>query len=332
MRVAVIGAGSLGSVVAFYLTKAGVETVLVGRKEGVDAINRNGLKVGGLAKGEVVYVRATVVLEEEYDLVIFASQVQDLLYAYQDNCEFLEDCEVLTLQRGVRADNILGMHFSQDKMFVGIVMFGASFVGLGEVSHDFAGDLIIGSPNGRKHIRMNEIVETLGRGISVCSSVDILNQKWLKLFLDFHYCIPALINKTVKETFEDIELCRIGVMLLKEGLKVSAMAGVTMESLPVVSKENMKVIMEMPMVKAEKQMQEIWMCLEGGHLYGGILESIKLGRKSEIEFINGEPVFMAKQMRKLAPLNEKVLNMVNKVERTGIFYSVDEVKKEFFSV
>ena len=40
MKVAIIGAGAIGSVVAAYLTKAGKDVLLVGRQEQVDAIKK----------------------------------------------------------------------------------------------------------------------------------------------------------------------------------------------------------------------------------------------------------------------------------------------------
>jgi 2-dehydropantoate 2-reductase len=62
-------------------------------------------------------------------------------------------------------------------------------------------------------------------------------------------------------------------------------------------------------------------------LYGSILQSILRGKKSEIDFINGEVVRIAGRGR--APLNSRVVDMVHEVERTGRFFSPDAVKKVF---
>ena len=42
MKIAVIGAGAIGSVVAGYLHKAGVDVILIGRQDQVDAIKKDG--------------------------------------------------------------------------------------------------------------------------------------------------------------------------------------------------------------------------------------------------------------------------------------------------
>ena len=43
MKIAVIGAGAIGGVVAAYLKKAGEDVILIGRSEQVDIINSKGL-------------------------------------------------------------------------------------------------------------------------------------------------------------------------------------------------------------------------------------------------------------------------------------------------
>ncbi|MEI7999358.1 MAG: ketopantoate reductase C-terminal domain-containing protein, partial [Candidatus Omnitrophota bacterium] len=64
-------------------------------------------------------------------------------------------------------------------------------------------------------------------------------------------------------------------------------------------------------------------------LYGSILLSIKRGKPSEIDFINGEVVQIAKHLNIQCPLNDRVVDMVHEVERSGKFYSIEDVKKSF---
>jgi 2-dehydropantoate 2-reductase len=62
-------------------------------------------------------------------------------------------------------------------------------------------------------------------------------------------------------------------------------------------------------------------------LYGSILQSIMRGKRSEIDFINGEIVLLADRFKLPAPLNSKIVDMVHEVERTRKFFSVEEIKK-----
>ena len=64
-------------------------------------------------------------------------------------------------------------------------------------------------------------------------------------------------------------------------------------------------------------------------LYGSILQSIMRNKASEIDYINGEVVFLAKNAGLTAPLNRKVVDLVHQVEREGEFFKSIEVKQEF---
>ncbi len=329
MKIAIIGGGAIGSVAAAYLTKAGIATTLVARQEHCDAINANGLKINGLGGGEYFPLKAVTTLDQEYDLVIFTTKTQDLEAAYQDNHEFLESGDVLTSQNGVQADNIMGVHIEGDRQYSSIVMFGATFVKPGEVTYNFPGDWIIGKPLGTLNPRTHEIVATINKGLKAVASPDIMGMKWLKLFVNFNNCIPALIDKSMQETFADMDLCRLSILLLKEGLDIVEKAGAKLESLPEFPKERIYGLANMPIDEAAGIINKTLTTLSEEPLYGSILQSIKRGKKSEIEFINGEPVFIARQMRSEAPLNEKILEMINHIENTGEFYTLEKVKEEF---
>ena len=45
MKIAIIGAGAIGGVVAAYLKKAGEDVILIGRDSQVDVINSKGLTI-----------------------------------------------------------------------------------------------------------------------------------------------------------------------------------------------------------------------------------------------------------------------------------------------
>ena len=55
-------------------------------------------------------------------------------------------------------------------------------------------------------------------------------------------------------------------------------------------------------------------------LYGSILQSIMRGRRSEIDYINGEFVRLAKNNNLHASLNGALVDMVHEVEENNRFY------------
>ena len=329
MKIAVIGAGAIGSVVAAYLSKAGVDGTLIGRADQVAAITAKGLRVVG-ARGEEKFQILTLTrLDKPYDVVIFTVKTQDLEAAYQENAEFLEQGYVLTTQNGVQSDNLLSAHFDRAKMVSSIVMFGATYVRPGEVTFNFEGDWIIGKPYLPNDPFVQALAEVLRKAFKVPVSDNIMGMKWLKLFVNFNNCIPALLGKSMQETFADLDFCRLSMLLLKEGIEVTRKAGVQLVSLPQFPAERIEGLSAMPVEQGAAIVNKTLTGLSKEPLYGSILQSILRKKTSEIDFINGEVTHMAQAMGLNAPLNRKVVDLVHRVEREGKFFSRDEVKREF---
>ena len=330
MKIAVIGAGAIGGVVAAFLKKAGEDVVLIGRSDQVDVINSKGLTVKGVRGCETIMVPAQTRLEKPYELVIFAVKTQDLEEAFSHNSEFLEQGGlVLTTQNGVQADNILSGHFDRDQQLSSIVMFGATYINPGEITYNFDGDWIIGRPLKSLDPVAHEIAGVLGKAFKVVPSTDIMGQKYLKLFVNFNNCIPALIGKSMQEAFSDMDLCRLSIMLLKEGVEIIDRADIELVSLPDFPKERILGLVKMPIDQAAGIINKTLTTLSKEPLYGSILQSIMRGRLSEIDFINGEIAHLANHFKIPTTLNSKVVDMVHEVERTGKFFTVEEVKKAF---
>ena len=329
MTIAVIGAGAIGAVVAGYLTKAGQDVFLVGRPDQVQAINTHGLTIKGARGSENIHVRTATRLDKPYDLVIFTVKTQDLEKAFEQNSEYLGTGLVLTSQNGVQADHLLSSHFDRSRQMSSIVMFGATYVKPGEVTFNFEGDWIIGRPLTPLDPTVHKVGEVLGKAFKVVISPDIMGMKYLKLFVNFNNCIPALVGKSMQETFADLDLCRLSMMLLKEGLDIVRQAKIEMVSMPDFPKEKIFGLANMPLEQSAGIINKTLTGLSKEPLYGSILQSILRGKTSEIEFINGEVVHLAKHLHGHAPLNERVVDMVHEVERTGKFFSVDHVKREF---
>jgi 2-dehydropantoate 2-reductase len=329
MKIAVIGAGAIGSVVAGYLTKAGEDVVLVGRKDQVDAINANGLSIKGVRGQEIIQVKALTRLDCNYDLTIFTVKTQDIEDAYQHNAEFLEQGLVMTSQNGVQSDNILSGHYDRDKVISSIVMFGATYIKPGQVTLNFEGDWIVGKPFSPNDPTVQQIADILRQAFKVSVTDEIIGMKWLKLFVNFNNCIPALTGKSMQETFADMDMCRLSILLLKEGVDIVQKAKVNIVSLPGFPKERTLGMASMSVDQAAGIINKVLTTLSKEPLYGSILQSIMRGKTSEIDFINGEVVQLASHLRIEAPLNERVVDLVHQVERTGKFLDTEIIKKEF---
>ncbi|MBI5149517.1 MAG: 2-dehydropantoate 2-reductase [Candidatus Omnitrophica bacterium] len=330
MNIAIIGAGAIGSVVAAYLTKAGERVVLLARPEQAQAIEHNGLQVRGTRGEERIQIAVRPELDQQhYDLVIFTVKTQDIEDVCRANRQSLQGSCILSSQNGVQADNILRQYFPAQNIYSSIVMFGATYTSPGEVVFNFDGDWIIGKPFGPRDEKLDTIAGVLKKGFNIVAADDIVGMKWLKLFVNFNNCIPALTGKSMQETFADMDLCRLSILLLKEGVGILQKNGVRLVSLPQFPAERVYGMANMPLDQAAGIINKTLTTLSKEPLYGSILQSIMRGRASEIDYINGQVVRMARVPAQEAVLNAKIVEMVHQVEGRKKYFSVEEIKAAF---
>jgi len=327
MKIAVLGAGAIGGLIAAYLKRKGKNVCLIGRPNQVEAIKRQGLRVSGKRGDICVELEVSESLKDRLDLIILSTKTQDIEEAYRQNRDFFAGPEILTTQNGVRAEEILSRFVNRDNIVSTIVMFGATYLEPGYIVHNFEGKWIIGRPYGANNGVVKSITEEMSSGFDVVVSEDIVSQKWTKLFVNLNNCIPALCGLSMQEVFSDIEICRIALSLQREAFEVIDKAGIRLGSLPGFDIDKARALAFMPPDKGAAIFSGIMTKLSDTPLYGSILQSIKRGRPSEIDYINGEIVSVARKTGISVPINSKVVDMVHNVERSGEFLSKDELKE-----
>ena len=326
MQVCVVGAGAIGALVSGYLSKAGVEVTLVGRDRDIAAIGAGGLVIGGVRGEMTVPVRVKNEPEKGAGLVVLAVKTQDMAVTLSENAGALKESQVLTVQNGVRAGELLTEFVPPERMVSSIVMFGATYLEPGRVTHNFEGDWIIGRPDGSRDRGITEIGDTLGKAFNVHVTESIRGMKWLKLFLNMNNCLPALVGKSMQETFASLSMCRIAMRLWREALEVTGRAGIEPASLPDFPVARLRKLAGMPLDEASKIYGGIMTGLSKEPLYGSILQSIKRGCPSEIDYLNGEIVRLGDEVGEPAGLNKRVVEMVHEVEKNGEFLSMERVQ------
>jgi len=325
MHICVIGAGAIGAMVAGYLNKAGVDVTLIGKNKDVTAITESGLVVDGVRGKMTLPVRVTSEVEKGADLIILAVKTQDIAATLRQNPEALKNTSVLTVENGVRAEELVAEIVPRENIISGIVMFGATYLEPGRITHNFEGDWIIGRTYAPNDPRITEIGNILGKAFSARITDKIRGMKWLKLFLNLNNCLPALTGKSMQETFARPEICRLSMRLWREALAVTDKAGIILESLPEFPVDRLRGLAGMPLDEASRIYSQIMAGLSREPLYGSVLQSIKRGRPSEIDYINGEIARLGDKTGTEATLNQRATEMIHDVERNGEFLTIKSV-------
>ncbi|AWN37139.1 ketopantoate reductase family protein [Methylobacterium radiodurans] len=185
MKVAVVGAGSVGCYYGGLLARAGHAVTLIGRERHVAAIRARGLVVERASGSETVRPDATTVIDGAADaaLVLVCVKSGDTDAAGRALAPVLApDAAVLSLQNGVdnaeRLSRVLGRTVVPSAVYVATEMAGP-----GHVRHLGRGDLVIGPGPA------SEAVAAAFREAAIPTTVspDALGALWSKLVLNCAY-------------------------------------------------------------------------------------------------------------------------------------------------
>lgn len=314
MKVAVLGAGAIGGLVAGYLKLKNEDVCLIGQASAIKAIKDNGLAISGVRGNFNINIAASNKLDHQPDLLILATKTQDIDAALKNNLKFIQASIVLTTQNGIQADNIAAKYVLKENIISSIVMFGSTYLEPGKIVHNFEGSWIL-----------EKAVSVLDKAFTTIVSEDMQGMKYLKIFVNANNCIPAILGLSMQDTFQDVEMSRVSINIWKEGQDIVSKAGIKLVSLPGFPTQNITKLTSIPTADSAKIFSGIMSNLSKEPLYGSILQSIKRGRPSEIDYINGELVNLAEKNNISAPLNKKLVEMVHEVEKRGRFFSKEEL-------
>ena len=329
-RIAIIGAGAIGSTLGALLHRTGQNVLLIGRPAHVSAIRQDGLRVDGKMGNFTVTVEAAERLNFRPDLALLTVKTQDVLDSVKANSAFLTDVPVVTFQNGVRSDELAASLLSREQIFSAVVLMHATYLLPGKVTVVYPGKLVLGCPFGPRNSQFEEVAQILNQAVSTRMTDNIQGAHWLKLIVNLNNALPAITNYTMSQVYENGCLRDLAVGLMREGLRVINRAKIRLESLPEFSVGLTRLMSWMPpglagriAARKVRRLTTLW------PLLGSTLQSIQRGRPSEIDYLNGEIVGLGKAYGEATPLNTKMVDFVHQVEHTGQFLSEEEVRRAF---
>jgi 2-dehydropantoate 2-reductase len=195
-RVAVVGAGAVGSFFGAALAQAGHPVTLIGRAAHVAAINRTGLRLERADRVEIVPIAASVDLSavQGADLVLFCVKSTDTEAAADAMAPHLgADALVLSLQNGVENAATIARRVAQP-VVPAVVYVATAMPEPGVVKHYGRGDLVIGAMRAADATepalaaRLQGLVELFATaGVPVRISADVMAELWSKLMVNCAY-------------------------------------------------------------------------------------------------------------------------------------------------
>ena len=330
-KIAICGAGSLGTVLGAYISKAGVPVDLITRnKDHVDAMNKNGAHIIGTVEMTVpVHALTPDQLSEKYELIILLTKQLDNKNILESLKPYMtDDCIVCTMQNGLPELSVSEV-VGEDRTMGCSVAWGATLHGHGVSELTSEPDSMtfgLGRMNGKKDEKLMEVKKLLELMCPVEVEDNFMGVRWSKLLINSAFSgMSAVMGGTFGDAAErkDSRVCCQNI--IKECIDVAKAAGIKIE--PVQGKDIVKLLDYNNPVKKKISNLLIPISIKKHRLLkASMLQDLEKGRKCEIDAINGVVCAYGKKFGVPTPYNDKVCEIVHGIEDGKYTYSFDNVK------
>ncbi|MBE6235283.1 MAG: ketopantoate reductase family protein [Bacteroidales bacterium] len=331
MRTAIYGAGSLGTILGAYITRAGGQIELINRnKAHVEALSTKGAKVVGTVDFEQKVTAYTPdMMSGEYDAIFLMTKQQNNKEVVEMLKGYLaEDGVLVTFQNGlpeVLIADILG----EDRVLGCTVAWGATMLSPGVcelTSEPDALSFSLGSISPKRNRHFDQVKKLLELMGTVDVEENFIGTRWSKLLINASFSgMSAVLGCTFGEAAAPKESRRIVQALIKECIDVCAAGGIRIE--PVQGKDIVKLLDYKGSLKKAISFFIIPIAIrKHAKLKASMLQDIEKGKLTEVDAINGSVSDYGRKVGCPTPMNDKVVEIIHKIEKGELKPESDNLK------
>jgi 2-dehydropantoate 2-reductase len=317
MRIGVMGAGAIGCYLGARLAGGGASVTLIGRKRLVEAVQEQGLQAqgldgkklqlpasaitvsedaGALAECEVVLVTVKSGQSEEAGRLIAESAAPGAL--------------IISFQNGRRNPDTLRSVVGDREVLAGMVPFNVVWEGPAFFRQTTSGALALERSDSVMEFARS--MKAGGGGLPLELHDDIESVQWGKLILNLNNSINALSGVPLKAQLSDREYRRCLAATIAEALHLLKVAGIRPHSPLKAPLSWVPRVLRAPTPIFRLVAQA--MLRVDPDARSSMWDDLDRGRKTEIDYLNGEFVELARERGELAPVNEAIVKLVKQAE------------------
>ncbi len=229
MRIAIFGAGGVGSVIGGLMSTRH-QVTLVSRRDHMLAVNSEGLRLSGTVEGVFhPEARDTVDGLGIQDVVLITVKAYDTDAAVREVAAMVGDHTVVaSVQNGLGNAERLVRAFGA-RALVGVPVLGAAFLGPGKVRISGLKEVAIGSTVGQHGAAMRLSALLSECGIPSRMSASIMTEVWSKAVVNASINpITALVGKENGSILRDDGLRQLSHAACTEGARAAEAIGITL--------------------------------------------------------------------------------------------------------
>ncbi|MGQ0559983.1 MAG: 2-dehydropantoate 2-reductase [Sphingosinicella sp.] len=317
-RIAIHGAGSVGCWIGACWQLAGLDVTLIGRESVRDEIAANGLTVTD-SEGRRIEARPDEIKFATSSKALAKADVIALCVKSTATGEAADEIAahakpgaiVISFQNGVSNADLLREKLTKQTVLRGMVPFNVARLGNGRWHKGVAGSLWA-----EDHAVTRALAETLGRTPGrLRLSDDMQGVAWGKLLINLNNAVNALSGRTLLEQLSERDYRRVVAASQLEALDLLDMARI------VPAKIGPFPPRLLPHVIAAPDLLFNRLVLKGQKIdaaaRSSMADDLAANRPTEVDFLNGEIVRLAKSMGKHSPVNERIVALV-RIAESGV--------------
>ena len=333
-RIAIWGAGSLGTILGAYISKAGLDVTLIDAyKEHVDALNEKGAHVIGFTD-MVVPVKAAMPenVEGTFDLIIYMAKqtyTETAIPLIVSHCH--KDTIICTCQNGI-PELAVAKAWPKSQICGAPVGWGATFKGPGVSELTSEVDSMsfhLGSVDGPAYPWIYEVQKVLECMCPTVVSENLMGDRWSKVLINSAF---SGMSTVIGGTFGDVMDDPIGVICLariaRETVRACAASGVKMEPFAGVDFAALFNYADGDKEAEAKLTAMIPVAFKAHRsLEASMLQDLQKGRKCEIAQIDGVVAETGDEFGVDTPFVDMVIKIVKEIEDGKRTYCKENLKE-----
>ncbi|MBA4247678.1 MAG: 2-dehydropantoate 2-reductase [Microbacterium sp.] len=313
MRIAVIGAGAVGGLVAALAARAGHEVLVTARGEHADAIARAGLRVdGGWGEWVAAVELVRSIPNDRVDLIVLATKAHDSAEALAPWAAH-DGTPVLVLQNGLGGEDAVRDALPHSPVAIGLALFAVSLTGPGHITVTGPNGLTLGGDPAAVAVAEPLLLAALPAKLVLAA--DIRGAQWTKLLINQVNALPAITGLSVQQTIADPAILSVLARGMVETVAVGDAAGVAWGRIGAVDADAVARVREGGAAAAAELAQHLAAGMGEVPNPASMLQSIRRGRTTEVDAINGAIVDYGTSLGIPTPVNAALVDLVRTVQK-----------------
>jgi 2-dehydropantoate 2-reductase len=229
---------------------------------------------------------------------------------------------VVSFQNGVRNGEMLRERLKDQVVVTGMVPFNVLNRGGGVFHQGTEGALDV-----QRHAGLAPYVDAFARaGLPLTQHDDILPVQWAKLLLNLNNPINALSDLPLRDELTQRAFRRCLAAAQAETLALLDAKGIKPAQLLRVPMNRFPMILRLPDVLFRRLAGK--MLAIDPLARTSMWEDLEAGRRTEIDYLNGEVVRLAESLGRTAPVNSKLTQLIHEAESTRRSWSGPDLLQE----